>query len=133
MSSATATATRPADEATATTELKEALKAKIPAEQVRAERASAAHWQHTGQNPVLLSLLSCPPPPPSTSPPPPPALPIQSNPIIQQERLKALKKSIGAKEIGKVTVDMCLGGMRGIPVRQEFVPARSRRAPQPCS
>lgn len=33
-----------------------------------------------------------------------------------QERLKALKKTHGAKSLGEVTVDMCIGGMRGIPV-----------------
>jgi len=33
----------------------------------------------------------------------------------QQERLKALKKSIGSKVLGEVTVDMAIGGMRGIP------------------
>jgi hypothetical protein len=51
-----------------------------------------------------------------------------------QERVKALKKSIGAKEIGKVTVDMCLGGMRGIPVRHGGAydrAARAMRAPEP--
>jgi hypothetical protein len=34
----------------------------------------------------------------------------------QQERLKALKKAYGSKALGEVTVDMCIGGMRGIPV-----------------
>jgi hypothetical protein len=34
-----------------------------------------------------------------------------------QEKLKGIKKDLGAKELGKVTVDMCIGGMRGIPVR----------------
>ena len=33
-----------------------------------------------------------------------------------QERLKALKKTHGSKELGKVTVDMAIGGMRGITV-----------------
>ncbi|GLC45072.1 hypothetical protein PLESTB_001465500 [Pleodorina starrii] len=33
----------------------------------------------------------------------------------QQERLKALKKTHGAKSLGDVTVDMAIGGMRGIP------------------
>jgi citrate synthase len=33
-----------------------------------------------------------------------------------QERLKALKKGHGSKSLGEVTVDMCIGGMRGIPV-----------------
>ncbi|KAK9916173.1 hypothetical protein WJX75_009710 [Coccomyxa subellipsoidea] len=32
----------------------------------------------------------------------------------QQERLKAIKKTHGGKELGKVTVDMAIGGMRGI-------------------
>ncbi|CAL5218955.1 g707 [Coccomyxa viridis] len=32
----------------------------------------------------------------------------------QQERLKAIKKQYGSKELGKVTVDMTIGGMRGI-------------------
>ena len=35
---------------------------------------------------------------------------------IPQERLKALKKTHGAKSLGEVSVDMCIGGMRGIPV-----------------
>ncbi|KAL3138666.1 hypothetical protein ABBQ32_006424 [Trebouxia sp. C0010 RCD-2024] len=34
----------------------------------------------------------------------------------QQERLKALKKGYGKKELGTVTLDMAIGGMRGIPV-----------------
>ena len=34
-----------------------------------------------------------------------------------QERLKAIKKQYGSKELGKVTVDMTIGGMRGITVR----------------
>jgi citrate synthase len=34
----------------------------------------------------------------------------------QQERLKALKKAHGSKPLGEVTVDMCIGGMRGITV-----------------
>mmetsp|Transcript_28783 Transcript_28783/g.73342 ORF Transcript_28783/g.73342 Transcript_28783/m.73342 type:complete len:470 (-) Transcript_28783:416-1825(-) len=33
----------------------------------------------------------------------------------EQARLKALKKAHGAKELSKVTVDMAIGGMRGIP------------------
>ena len=33
-----------------------------------------------------------------------------------QERLKALRKTHGSKELGKVTVDMTIGGMRGITV-----------------
>ena len=33
-----------------------------------------------------------------------------------QERLKALKKGYGKKELGTVTLDMAIGGMRGIPV-----------------
>ena len=33
-----------------------------------------------------------------------------------QERLKALKKAHGSKSLGETTVDMCIGGMRGIPV-----------------
>ena len=36
-----------------------------------------------------------------------------------QERLKALKKGYGKKELGTVTLDMAIGGMRGIPVRTE--------------
>ncbi|KAK9812133.1 hypothetical protein WJX73_009895 [Symbiochloris irregularis] len=32
----------------------------------------------------------------------------------QQERLKALKKAHGGKEVGKITADMVIGGMRGI-------------------
>lgn len=33
-----------------------------------------------------------------------------------QAKLKAIKKAHGAKELGVTTVDMCMGGMRGIPV-----------------
>lgn len=33
-----------------------------------------------------------------------------------QARLKAIKKAHGSKKLGDVTVDMALGGMRGIPV-----------------
>ncbi len=33
-----------------------------------------------------------------------------------KERLKAIKKNHGDKELGKVTVNMLIGGMRGIPV-----------------
>ena len=33
-----------------------------------------------------------------------------------QERLKKIKKELGSKEVGKVTVDMVIGGMRGITV-----------------
>jgi hypothetical protein len=35
-----------------------------------------------------------------------------------QERIKTLKKQYAKNEVGKVTVEMVLGGMRGIPVRQ---------------
>ena len=34
-----------------------------------------------------------------------------------QERLKALKKSYGSKEVGNVTAEKVIGGMRGITVR----------------
>jgi len=34
-----------------------------------------------------------------------------------QARLKHLKKTIGAQKLGDVTVDMAIGGMRGITVR----------------
>lgn len=34
-----------------------------------------------------------------------------------QERLKALKKGYGSKEIGNVTAEKVIGGMRGITVR----------------
>lgn len=73
----------------------------------------------TGQTLVLsLSLLF--PHKPSLKPSPAPRPPLRINPCptTTQERIKAMKKSIGAKEIGKVTVDMCLGGMRGVPVRR---------------
>lgn len=33
-----------------------------------------------------------------------------------QDRLKKLRGSKGKSELGKVTVDMAIGGMRGIPV-----------------
>ena len=33
----------------------------------------------------------------------------------QQERLKAIKKTYGAKVLGTTTVEQCIGGMRGIP------------------
>jgi hypothetical protein len=33
-----------------------------------------------------------------------------------QERLKSLKKQYGGVSLGEVTIDMCIGGMRGIPV-----------------
>ena len=36
--------------------------------------------------------------------------------FLLQERLKALKKGHGKKELGTVTLDMAIGGMRGIPV-----------------
>lgn len=32
-----------------------------------------------------------------------------------QEDLKKIKKENGSKKIAEVTVDMCIGGMRGIP------------------
>eukprot|EP00882_Tetradesmus_deserticola_P029565 GHRQ01033129.1.p1 GENE.GHRQ01033129.1~~GHRQ01033129.1.p1 ORF type:complete len:139 (+),score=9.88 GHRQ01033129.1:196-612(+) len=35
----------------------------------------------------------------------------------EQARLKSIKKQLGSKSLGEVTVDMCIGGMRGIPVR----------------
>ncbi len=41
-----------------------------------------------------------------------------------QERLKSIKKTHGSKELGKVTVDMAIGGMRGITVSTQA---------QPCS
>lgn len=34
-----------------------------------------------------------------------------------QERLKALKKNYGSKEVGNVTAEKVIGGMRGITVR----------------
>ena len=42
--------------------------------------------------------------------------------VSLQERLKKLKKEHGKKELGTVTLDMTIGGMRGIPV-QAFHPA----------
>eukprot|EP00882_Tetradesmus_deserticola_P007737 GHRQ01008147.1.p1 GENE.GHRQ01008147.1~~GHRQ01008147.1.p1 ORF type:complete len:482 (+),score=209.10 GHRQ01008147.1:196-1641(+) len=33
----------------------------------------------------------------------------------EQARLKSIKKQLGSKSLGEVTVDMCIGGMRGIP------------------
>jgi len=36
-----------------------------------------------------------------------------------QERLKKLKKEHGKKELGAVTLDMTIRGMRGIPVRTD--------------
>ena len=36
--------------------------------------------------------------------------------IVLQERLKAIRKEHGGKELGNVTVSMLIGGMRGIPV-----------------
>lgn len=41
-------------------------------------------------------------------------------PRRRQDRLRALKKLHGSKELGTVTVDMCIGGMRGITVRVFF-------------
>jgi hypothetical protein len=35
---------------------------------------------------------------------------------VLQDRLKKLRGSKGKSELGKVTVDMAIGGMRGIPV-----------------
>mgnify|MGYP001806842356 CR=1 FL=1 len=43
-----------------------------------------------------------------------------------QERLKALKKGHGSKSLGEVTVDMAIGGMRGIPVSNTRAAARLR-------
>lgn len=39
--------------------------------------------------------------------------------MIVQENLKAIKKEHGSKVLGSVTVDMAIGGMRGIPVSPE--------------
>ena len=39
-----------------------------------------------------------------------------SKPTDAQERLKGIKKSLGDKDMGKVTVNMVIGGMRGITV-----------------
>ena len=36
---------------------------------------------------------------------------------LMQERLKALKKGYGSKEVGNVTAEKVIGGMRGITVR----------------
>ncbi|GFH21784.1 citrate synthase, partial [Haematococcus lacustris] len=33
----------------------------------------------------------------------------------EQAQLKAIKKEFGKRELGKVTVEMAIGGMRGIP------------------
>ncbi len=41
----------------------------------------------------------------------------------QQERLKEIKKTHGNKVIGDVTVNMCIGGMRGINVKYRGSPA----------
>ena len=38
--------------------------------------------------------------------------------MLLQERLKKLKKEHGKKELGTVTLDMTIGGMRGIPVKE---------------
>lgn len=37
-----------------------------------------------------------------------------------QDRLKAIKKQYGSRELGKVTVDMTIGGMRGITVTRPW-------------
>jgi len=37
-------------------------------------------------------------------------------PLLTQARLKHLKKTIGTQKLGEVTVDMAIGGMRGITV-----------------
>jgi hypothetical protein len=44
----------------------------------------------------------------------------------QQAHLKAIKKEHGAKKLGDVTVDMAIGGMRGIPVRETGEPGDTR-------
>lgn len=49
---------------------------------------------------------------------PPTCLPHACPCLAAQERLKALKKTYGSKDFGKVTVDMVIGGMRGITVRR---------------
>ena len=46
-----------------------------------------------------------------------------------QERLKALKKAHGSKELGKVTVDMAIGGMRGITVTHLHACSRTYAVP----
>ena len=45
-------------------------------------------------------------------------------PHKHQDRLRALKKLHGSKELGAVTVDMCIGGMRGITVSSRAIEKR---------
>lgn len=40
--------------------------------------------------------------------------------VSSQEKLKRIKKDLGNKDLGYVTVNMCIGGMRGIPVRKPW-------------
>lgn len=40
-----------------------------------------------------------------------------SLPRPDQARLKQIKSTYGSKVLGEVTVEQCIGGMRGIPVR----------------
>lgn len=46
--------------------------------------------------------------------------------LLLQERLKALRKEHGSKELGKVTADMVIGGMRGITVRHALAKQHMR-------
>lgn len=85
-------------------ELKAALAAQIPSQQVGGLHCTAA----------------CAPPPWMS---PPAGVPAASAEVhnhtflcVLQERLKALKKNYGGVSLGEVTVEMCIGGMRGVPV-----------------
>lgn len=48
--------------------------------------------------------------------------------VLFQERLKSIKKTHGGKEVGKVTVDMVIGGMRGITVSPAHIDFRLHQA-----
>ncbi len=81
---------------TTNTDLKAVLAEKIPAEQVLTR--SPVHPAAADGSCLLAEILLA----------------------AMQERLKALKKTHGSKSLGDVTVDMCIGGMRGIPVSSWF-------------
>lgn len=119
-----ATAARALSSAADSLDIKAVLEQKIPVEQVcggvRGRRRGKETERGAGHNFFFrrgrrVGLSCCVRSPPAHS--------LFTLSPHTQERLKAIKKEHGGKEVGAVTVDMVIGGMRGITVRGERVDA----------
>ena len=94
---------------TASSDLKEAFAAQIPVEQVMdmSCREASSGPSHIIVNGLLRDHVF-------------PGVLLDSMITLLQARLKAIKKAHGAQKLGDVTVDMAIGGMRGITVGMTY-------------